>query len=412
MTKPIAFLRTSFSLRLVLALMLVQMVGAVIGLTHVPHGPSFTPGNLSDKLMAWDAAYYFGIAQGGYQWNPALAARHFYNVAFFPLWALVDWICILIFGSFCKFAIVLVSWACGLASIFCFEKLARKTLGESAETATALYAFWPASSFYLMGYPTGIINICAIIALYAYFSGRVWWAAAAIGLGSCAAPTIIFVGAPIGIDYLIRQLRSNPIFIAIRNAWGWALLSLSGMLLFLLYQKIVLGGPMAFIKVQAAWGYSPPPLEKLTRLASLGWDTAKWTGGLQNLAIGRQEVASGRLVEGSQMIQGSIQVLVNFISCVLCLAGLVACLIMVSRNRIVLAASGFAVLFGYLWFIMLTNANMLSTPRLLFPAIAMFLGLGASIGKLPAFLRWPTISIFALASLMEVIFVVAGYWVV
>lgn len=408
-TLPSASLRAPW---LALALICVQLAGVAAGLCYVTHHITFLYRNVFERLLTWDGGWYLNIAQGGYQWNSRLGATQRNNVAFFPLWAFVDRFSIAVFGSSFKTAIVLASWACGLASIFLFEKLARRTVGNAAaNTATALYSFWPATSFYLMGYPTGIINICAIAALLSYLSKRVWLAAACIGVGTAAAPTMVFFGAPIGIHYMITQFRSKPLNISVRNTLGWMLLSLSGVLAFVLYQQLAFRDPLAFIEAQTAWGYAPAVIEKLHRLSTISYETFEWRVGLNTLSKGRADLAAGISAQGRKEVQGGIQNLVNFVSFMFCLIGLAASAVLIKRHRLVVVLSGFGVVAGYVWFILLTNANMLNVPRLTFPALAIFLGLGALVAKMPGFVKAALIGLFALVSMLEMAFVAAGYWV-
>ncbi|HUW80739.1 MAG TPA: hypothetical protein VMV54_07605, partial [Acidocella sp.] len=76
----------------------------------------------------------------------------------------------------------------------------------------------------------------------------------------------------------------------------------------------------------------------------------------------------------------------------------------------VVAWAGWAVFAGYLWFIVATDQNMLDTPRLILPAIALFLGIGILFHRLPPFTRALIVAVFVVASFAEVAFAAAGFW--
>ena len=150
------------------ALATLQAMGVLVGRLWLPPANPLHSRNIFDQMLSWDGTWYYGIASGGYSWNPALS-HSFQSVAFFPLQALIDKaVLLLVTGQVATPVILFISFACGIASIFVFERLARKPIGDAAPTATLLYALWPASSFYLMGYPTGLISICVISAIDAH----------------------------------------------------------------------------------------------------------------------------------------------------------------------------------------------------------------------------------------------------
>lgn len=395
------------------ALVVLQFAGVALGRLVLPLANG-RGGALASHLLSWDAAYYFRIAEIGYTWNPAAAARHYQNVAFFPLQALIDRLAMAVVGGSSAKALALVfTLALALASIIAFERLANMLLrpGDAA-WATICFGLWPASSFYLMGYPTGLISLLVILALHDHLRGRFWRAGLWIGLGTAAAPTVVFVGAALGIHNLVNWLRQGARPRGLVRLAGWALLALSGILGFMLYQWIVLGDPFAFVEAQMAWGTAPPPLARLRALFDLQRYLQQPHSGLlelQRAAAALHDHVSGKA--GFQFAMG-LQRLVNFCAFICAIVALIAATRTLRGPLGVVAWAGWAVFLGYLWFIVSTAQNMLDTPRLLFPAVAIFVGLGLLLARAPAAARWAAIAVLGVVSFSEMAAAAAGYWVV
>jgi Gpi18-like mannosyltransferase len=134
------------------------------------HGPG-----IDGQMLAWDGTWYQNIAQRGYQWNAAFGTTlgQHQNIAFFPLYALTDWASMHIAGSARPIFDILPGLGFGLCANATFYRLAEHLTPQPA-FATALFAFWPASCFYAMGYPTGLLNLCIILCFLEYTGGRRW----------------------------------------------------------------------------------------------------------------------------------------------------------------------------------------------------------------------------------------------
>lgn len=394
------------------ALIVIQCIGVALGRLVLPP-TNGTGGTIASHLLSWDANYYLGIARIGYTWDPALAAHHYQNVAFFPLQAIIDRCAILLAGSSAKPVILVFTLMAGLASIIAFERLANMLLQpRQAALATICFGLWPASSFYLMGYPTGLISLFIILALQDHLAGRFWRSALWLGLGTAAAPTVVFVGAALGVHHLIRWLQAGaPPFGTFRLA-GWALLALAGLLGFMLYQWIALGDPFAFTQAQIAWGTAPPPLARLLALLDLRRYLQQPHAGLVELHRATGELRHHVSGQAGFLFAMGLQRFVNFVALVTAFVALVAATVALRGPRAIAAWAGWTVFFGYLWFIVSTAQNVLDAPRLLFPAVALFAGLGVLLARMPVAARWAVIAVLGAVSLGEMAAAAAGYWVV
>lgn len=399
-----------------LALLVVQAAGIAVGRLILPRGNVTHPGGLAAQLLSWDGRWYYMIARTGYSWNPALAGQlhQYQNIAFFPAQPLLDRLMMIATGSHAPALMVLVSLGFGIASIFAFADLARVVLPpEAARWATVFFALWPASSFFLMGYPTGLIGLCVISALANYVAGRFWRSAIWCGIGTFAAPTVVFVIAALGIHRAVLWLRGAARRDQAIALVLWGGLAIAGLLGFMLYQLIVFHDPLAFTEAQAAWGTVPPVTVRLARLTAWGWYTQQSRAANIEIGAGLATWRHGGSIGAAMVsIEAGIERWINVSMFVSALVGIGAAgIVLRARARVIAAASGI-VLLGYLWFIFTTNQNMLDVPRLLFPAIAIFLGLGWIAARLRHGIGWALLTLFGLLSLAEAAFVAGGYWVV
>ena len=393
---------------LALTLLCAQAIGILAGQAFLPqhgHGP------LAQRLLSWDGRYYFGIMQQGYAWAPA-AAHTAQNIAFFPMQALLEYVSRLFWEPNNPLPPLLISLACGAASIFAFHALAREMLNPRATVfATALFAFWPASSFFIMGYPTGLISLCIIGALGSHVRRQYWRSALWCGLGSAAAPTMVFVAAALCLERGLALLRQGITLRRALHFTAWALLCVSGLIAFMLYQQWRFHDALAFIHAQAAWGTAPALAARLHRLADWRWYTQQASAGRHEIAQGLALWWNGQELPGMTALEAGLQRWINSLSMIMVVTGLAAASVELRRRAFILPLAGWFVLAGYTWFIFTTNQNMLCVPRLLYPAIALFLGFGLLGGRVPA-LGYAVLALSLFATGLEAAFVSTGYWVV
>ncbi|HET9147782.1 MAG TPA: mannosyltransferase family protein [Acetobacteraceae bacterium] len=387
-------------------------IGMALGVMLVPRGPWYRGGGFANSLISWDGLWYLDVAQHGYSWNPStgMLPGHYQNPDFYPLYPLIERLVMDILRNSAPAVFVATGTAFGIASVFAFERLARRLLApDAARGATAIYAFWPASVYFTMGYPTGLINLCALAALSAYVERRYWRPALWCGIGTAAAPTLVFLAAGLCLDQGLAWLSGTRDVREIPRLIGFGLLSVSGLIGFIIFQWIALHDPLAFIKAQDAWGTSPPALVRLDRLFDIPRYFHLQTQAFQFFRH-VHATRNGRMTPALRRdIQYNEQFMLNGISFVLVLAGLMAAFRRVRPLAVPLAA--LAGLIGYLWFIVATNQNMTATPRLLYPAIAVFLGLGALTARSRLLLA-ALLSLLGALTVMNGVAAASGYFLI
>lgn len=406
--------------RIILFLAAVQVLGIMTGLLF-PHGRNYVTESVFSKLLAWDGRGYFSIGQNGYTWNQAYCTLHFCTLAFFPLQGVIDKVFLLIFGvGGAVVATVLTSWAFGVASIFCFARLARMVMGQGAGSAIFLYALYPGSLFYVMGYPTGLMLLAVILALHNALLEKWWRSAVWIGVGGAAGASVIFVGFAIGVYYLFDQFRRKVSLQTGARVLGWAALALSGLLLFVLYQYVFFGDATAFMTAQIPWTGSVTDIMKIRRLVSFYWyvvyylqSVNLYKAAYQTLLLQHGNevlVMQNQALHISDFIEMLIESVLNLGFFVLAWVGLALCgfFTVGKKAKILICTSGLCALLGYEWFVFASDWAMQSTIRLIFPVIAMFIGLGGLCHKFKP-LEYALFPLFTVVSFLQVAFVVSGF---
>ncbi len=412
-----------FPLAMSLVMLALLVIGGALGLAFFPNGPWRHGGGIFNQLLSWDGNWYAQIGIQGYSWDPKVGELpgHYQSTDFYPLYPLVDHIVMMITGNTTPAVIVILGVCLGIGSIFAFHRLASRVAApEAARRATAIYAVWPAAIYFAMGYPTGLINLCVIAALAAYVEKRFWRAAFWCGLGTAAAPTVVFIAVALCLDRGIAWLRGARAIREVPGLIGFGLLTVGGLLGYMIFQFIKFGDPFTFIKAQEAWGVSPPFMLRLNRFFSPHWYAELPTQAVQYYAhVYRAWTSTGRpLASFMPHIQWHEQgVLCSFIF-LLGIAGIAAALLRV--RPLALPGAALTVFLGYTWFITTTGQNLEATPRLLYPAIALFIGLGVLFtpsrrpGRRPSqrWLFYPLLAALVGFTLLNNAFEVTGYWLI
>ncbi len=206
----------------------------------------------------WDSGWYGGIAEQGYSYNGNNSLQQ--NIAFFPLYPLIIKIFSFFFGFNSGISNVAPAFLIGLVSIYLFYKLASHKLNDnSALVSTTIYSLYPGASYFISGYPTSTMNFLVIFSLLAF--EKKWYAKSAIaaGLATAAGPLTVFLSFSLFVSRCKSLFldKNNNLFHKFIQAITFGLISLSGIIVFIIYQKIEFGYPFAFIGDQKAWGYVP-----------------------------------------------------------------------------------------------------------------------------------------------------------
>lgn len=396
---------------ILLGLCAVFILGIALGSILPPGNFEYGPG-LARHLLAADGVWYRDIAEHGYQWNPAVGTLQgrYQNVGFFPLYPLIERALMVLLGSRSWLATIAPGAIFGIWSIFAFDRLARRILPDdhAALRATALYAFWPAACFYFMGYPTGLINLCVIEAIAAYLDKNYTKASLWCGLGTAAAPTMVFVAAGLCFDRGCAWLRHDLAPRRIPSLIGFGLLSVWGLCLFMAYLDWRFGNPTVFVDAQQAWAPSESASVHVILMVLPVW---------YGIPAYQMVMLVWKIVSGPSIGYHYTLELLNAVFQknidVLAVALGIFVLFRVRKSQPLQAVwlTGFAVLLGYLWFTATTALSFVSGIRLLFPLLMMFIGLGAVRFK---FRRGPVllIAVFLVLACCELALVRAGYIVI
>lgn len=256
-------------------------------------------GNL---LARWDAGWYLGIAEEGYNyWGNA---AHQTNVAFFPAYPLtVRFVAASIgarwgspddatdtFEAFTErrhvrmlqagWLVSVTSLLVGLAYLF---RLARELTGseEAAARAVALTAAYPFAFFFGAVYTEAFFLACAVAACY-HFRHRQWLVAAIAGLlAGLARPNGCLLSVPLGLMAL-GQWRDDGYRVSTLVP---ALLAASaaglGMLAFTWWLQAFTGEWFVWMKAHGAWGRQ---FAGLHVLLAQRWDHL-WSLGLSGYSV-------------------------------------------------------------------------------------------------------------------------------
>ena len=236
-----------------IALVLAPIVGSSVA--GVPECcPQVDPAPVTSLYQAafghwyrWDAIWYGSIAQDGYQY---LGTREASNVAFFPLFPLVNGLAMRLAGLPVEVAGPLLSSLLALAACVLLYRLAYRETGEPAtvERSVVYLLAFPAAYYLAIGYSEALYLLCVLAAFLWAREGR-WGPAGAAaflaGLARLHGALLIF---PLGYEYLRQRdfkwqnIRADAIAV---------LAAPLGVLAFMAYLGLQFGQPLAYFEIQA-----------------------------------------------------------------------------------------------------------------------------------------------------------------
>ncbi|HET7090056.1 MAG TPA: mannosyltransferase family protein, partial [Anaerolineae bacterium] len=195
----------------------------------------------------WDAIWYGSIAQDGYQY---FGTREASNVAFFPLFPLVNGLAMRLAGLPVEVAGPLLSSLLALAACVALYRLAYRETGEPAtvERSVVYLLAFPAAYYLAIGYSEALYLLCVLAAFLWAREGRWGLAGAAAflaGLARLHGALLIF---PLGYEYLRqrdfkwRNIRADAVAV---------LAAPLGVLAFMAYLGLQFGRPFAYFEIQA-----------------------------------------------------------------------------------------------------------------------------------------------------------------
>lgn len=385
---------------ILLSSLITIWLGTWLGYYFFIHGYAYShPGNIVQALINWDARWYMDIARHGYACGANGQIKK--DVAFFPLYPIIMKVLSLIFGFRNGVATILPAMSFGMASIYLFYKLAKTKLTESgALFATAAYALYPGAAFFVSSYPTSLMNLLVIVALLAFGRKYYMTSAAAAGLSTAAGPLLVFLSVTLFLSFARSMaIQKSPITLfQIMKTALFGLLSLFGILCFMLYQNTALGTPFAFINVQSAWG-TATTLHRLWNIITL---YPIFGGGYGDFF--RSIIFAQRGIKSPQV---STEDVFNSLSIIM---ALLSTWVLFQSKEYMLSIYSFLVVSGYAWFIASIQGTI-STFRLLYVDIPMFIAAGILYQKPRRHLSgYALLFMSAVALMLQSAFFVSGYW--
>ncbi|MDQ6655247.1 MAG: hypothetical protein M3Y80_05480 [Verrucomicrobiota bacterium] len=212
---------------------------------------------LTNMWSRWDAGWYAGIAENGYQFTAGRPS----NVAFFPIYPLSMRVVRALLashkGSAWMLAGIIVSNTALAVALIYLWLLVRLEFDEATARRAVLYLLvFPMTLFLSAVYSESVFLACAIASFY-HARRQQWWLAGL--LGACTAlsrPTGVMIAVGLAAEYALqcewnwRKLRPDILAIALVP------LALAGFLAFLHYAE---GSATAVVQAQEAWGLRLQP---------------------------------------------------------------------------------------------------------------------------------------------------------
>ncbi|MDR3521802.1 MAG: mannosyltransferase family protein [Acidocella sp.] len=371
-----------------------------------PMGPHAHGPGLGDKFLSMDGLLYQNIALTGYR-SQLIGSAQDHNIAFFPLYPLITRGVSLLLGSNGPWVFILPGLLFGLGSNYLFYRLAKQILPQtSAAWATLFFALWPACCFLFMGYATGLANLCALLSLHHYINGRRLRAAIWCGVGTAAAPALVFFAAGLCGDAGYEWLRDKLPLAKVPRLILFGLLSVGGLIGFMIFQLIKFHNPIAFVVVQQAWAQHTEDFSQhLMNLLSIDWYLVVFVF-VQHAVEG---ILHGNLLataEGRNSIDVAFQYMFDWL---VFWASLAAIGIATRRfPKKPLVWTGACIWLGYLWFNVTGIGYFFNAIRLLYPVVVVFLLLGSWSVK-HRILGYALLALSMMLATLEMSLVLAGY---
>jgi hypothetical protein len=197
----------------------------------------------------WDSANYIDIAQYGY--FVPLDQTKMANYAFFPLYPLLMRLFDMAFGDPAVSGLI-ISNACLLISCFFLYRLVRLESDGRTAMRSIKYLFLFPTAFILSGILSESLFLALSLACIYYAKKDNWALAGTAGFfTSLTRPYGIVIAIPVLYEYLrskdfkLSGARADLLFL---------LLIPAGISVYALYCYGLMGDPLSFLHVQAAWG--------------------------------------------------------------------------------------------------------------------------------------------------------------
>jgi hypothetical protein len=205
-------------------------------------------------LMKWDARWYRMIALHGYSWSPTSTAQQTPN--FFPLYPLFERAAHAVTGLPISHIAVFSSIVFQAVSAVLLTLIARDQGASEREALLwlAMFLVSPPVVADIMGYYSALFCVLCFLAIYLVPRGHTWLAAVAMGLASAANPLGVAFAAGLVTWQLMGLVTSRTLsWAALARLTGQALVSVSGLLGYILYLLVAFRDPLAFYQATKGW---------------------------------------------------------------------------------------------------------------------------------------------------------------
>lgn len=276
------------------AFVLIMTWLAVIAVPVSPDKPDWIafPGSpMLDGLYRFDAGWYSGIVQGGYNVPDDPDAKA--NIAFFPAYPLAIQV-LSHLGLRHTLAGLIISNFCFLGALLLLYQLCRlKGLDRATGLlACTLLAFAPSAFFFSWAYTESLFLLCVVGSFLAL--EKRWWlvAGAMAGIASGTRVTGVLLFGVIGLTWLnlhgwsLRHMFRSESWAGFRLALIKSprilpalCLSLSGLLAYMLFLHLRFGDALVFVDVQNAWDrVNEWPFQRSFYSLLGAWHSDFWAG--------------------------------------------------------------------------------------------------------------------------------------
>ncbi len=251
-------------LRIALAIGLLWWLGLTGPLNPDPghffyHGAAQVEGPVGELCVKWDSYWYLQIVREGYD----ATAEGQQNLAFFPCYPM-SIKAVAALGVPPVYAGVGISLACFVLALLAAWSYAEQRFGPGAGSATLLWlCVFPSSWVFSMVYAEALF--CALVFgfLALYHRERYDWAAAVAVFVPLTRGAGLALGAAIGVDFLVRWLRTRQLPRGPLLAGAGFGLGLAGLCAF--YTSVT-GSPLGFLGQQTSWAEDLGTAESVSRM--------------------------------------------------------------------------------------------------------------------------------------------------
>ena len=221
--------------------------------------------DLLDLPARWDAGWYLGIANGGYQFDGTKGEELQQNIAFFPAFPMTLRFVSTFLGRESLWAGVAISIVAFFVALVYFLRLARSELGDEDQAVTAIWllAAYPFAVFFSAVYTEALFLMTLVAAVYHYRRDELVKSACwgfACGL---TRPNGAFLSIALGLMAIAPMWDAARSRLLVPPPAGWPSIAKRlaaasapgvGMLAFSAYIWSLTGNPFQWTMQNVAWG--------------------------------------------------------------------------------------------------------------------------------------------------------------